>query len=97
MAALPPLVGDQTLPGSWQADAACRDAPVDIFFSLDEADQREALEYCETCPVRQECLRFAIENRETYGIWGGTREAERRTLIRDARRAQRQGRRSDAA
>ncbi|MBW3621255.1 MAG: WhiB family transcriptional regulator, partial [Actinobacteria bacterium] len=44
----------------------------------------------------RECLRDAIEQREMYGIWGGTRESDRRSIIRDQRRQDRE-RRSDAA
>lgn len=72
-------------PEGWQERAACRGADVDLFFSHDEADQRQALAYCERCPVRQECLEYAIAHREVYGIWGGTTEAERRALIRRRR------------
>jgi WhiB family transcriptional regulator, redox-sensing transcriptional regulator len=39
------------------------------------------LEVCNGCPVRAECLRFALEaSFETFGIWGGTTSIERRTL-----------------
>jgi WhiB family redox-sensing transcriptional regulator len=81
---------------SWQDDANCKGADIDLFFSLDEADQREALELCKACPVQRECLRDAIETREMYGIWGGMRESDRRSIIRDQRRQERE-RRSDAA
>jgi WhiB family redox-sensing transcriptional regulator len=29
------------------------------------------------CPVRVECLEYAIANSEDYGVWGGTTEKER--------------------
>ena len=91
-----PLFGDM-LDNRWVDDAACRGVDNDLFFSLDEDDQRQALELCRDCPVQQECLRYAIEEREVYGIWGGMREADRRSLIRDHRRAQRQQRQTTAA
>lgn len=47
--------------------------------------EAEARKICSTCPVRSECLTYAIENRET-GIWGGTDEAERRLILRRMRR-----------
>ena len=34
------------------------------------------------CPVRPECLEYALEVRETHGIWGGLNEMERRALLR---------------
>lgn len=72
--------------------AACRGADVELFFSVEEEDQRRALEYCARCEVRQQCLETAIANREIYGIWGGMLESDRRTLIRDIRRRERQAR-----
>ena len=74
-------------PTSWQADAACRESDAEQFFSLDETRQQEALALCAECPVRRECLEHAIANGEQYGIWGGTRESERRRMMRDRRRA----------
>lgn len=74
------------MPGDWHEHANCKDLEVDVFFSLDEEDQREALARCNGCPVRAQCLEYAVDNREQYGIWGGTREQERRRLMRDRRR-----------
>jgi WhiB family redox-sensing transcriptional regulator len=41
---------------------------------------------CHTCPVRRECLDFALRIREPYGIWGGLNEIERRDLLVPAER-----------
>lgn len=38
----------------------------------------EAKELCDLCPVRQDCLNFALENGIRHGIWGGLTESERR-------------------
>jgi WhiB family transcriptional regulator, redox-sensing transcriptional regulator len=73
-------------PTSWAAEAACRDADAETFFTLDESLQKEALEMCAVCPVRQECLEHALRHGEQYGIWGGTREGERRRIMRERRR-----------
>lgn len=75
---------------SWTDRAACRGADIELFFSLEEEDQQRALEHCRICPVQEECLRYAIEQREMYGIWGGMGESERRTIIRDMRRRERE-------
>lgn len=69
-------------PTDWFDDAACRDADADLFFSQDEPQQQAALEHCAICPVRQQCLEHAMRKGEHYGIWGGTREGERRRLSR---------------
>ena len=37
---------------------------------------------CEQCPVKTECLQFALETNQDSGIWGGTSEEERRRLRR---------------
>lgn len=76
-----------TLPGGWQDSAACRDADPELFFATDEASRREALTLCGACPVRMECLEHALNQREVYGVWGGTDENERKRLARRRRRA----------
>lgn len=45
---------------------------------------REAKAICRGCPVRRECLAYALANREPFGIWGGCSERERRRLRRAA-------------
>lgn len=71
--------------GGWQQDAACRDAEAELFFSNDDADRDAALAMCGVCPVRRECLEHALATRESYGIWGGTDEHERKRLLRRRR------------
>lgn len=44
--------------------------------------ERRAKALCGLCPVREECLSFALNNDEKFGIWGGTTERERRLLVR---------------
>jgi WhiB family redox-sensing transcriptional regulator len=77
---------------SWTEDANCRGADVDQFFSNDDTDQRHALELCKDCPVQEPCLRFALEEGEMYGIWGGLSESDRRSMIRERRRERRAAR-----
>jgi WhiB family redox-sensing transcriptional regulator len=48
----------------------------------DLATVRRALMICDECPVRIPCRRYALDNRERYGIWGGLTEETRETLIR---------------
>lgn len=77
---------------TWEERAACRGADVELFFSVEEEDQQRALEYCMQCTVRQQCLESAVTHREMYGIWGGMPESDRRTLIREIRRRERETR-----
>jgi WhiB family redox-sensing transcriptional regulator len=37
---------------------------------------------CASCGVREECLEAALARHESYGIWGGLNEFERRGLLR---------------
>ena len=47
---------------------------------------RQAKEYCEECPVKAECLNFALVNNEQHGIWGGLTVRERMKLKAPNRR-----------
>ncbi|MDX6335165.1 MAG: WhiB family transcriptional regulator, redox-sensing transcriptional regulator, partial [Streptosporangiaceae bacterium] len=45
---------------------------------------REAKKVCRGCEVRVECLEYALEHDERFGIWGGLSERERRRMKREA-------------
>jgi WhiB family redox-sensing transcriptional regulator len=68
----------QTL--SWQALARCLEVDPEIFFPERGGSSRAARAVCNQCHVRAQCLRYALANREQFGIWGGTSERERRKL-----------------
>lgn len=73
----------------WQAQAACRGRDATLFFPPATGELKEdklarearAKAICRECPVRNECLDFALDTREPYGIWGGLNELERRRLM----------------
>lgn len=67
---------------SWQDKAACKGKEPDLWFPDGNASTREAKAVCAECPVRVECLAYAIETRTDTGIWGGLTEAERRGVLR---------------
>jgi len=72
----------------WMADGACRnhpDAPW-LWFPHQGGDTDTPKAICAGCPVRQQCLTYALDTNQTYGVWGGTSERERRR-IRKQRRA----------
>lgn len=73
----------------WQERAACSDADLELFYSVEDDDVRAALAYCRTCVVRQACLEHAMAQREAFGVWGGTTERERRRVFRAERRNRR--------
>jgi hypothetical protein len=65
---------------TWQDDARCNDAPFD--FTPDKEDPQglaAARAWCNLCPVRTECLSYALLY-HLSGYWGGTDTAERRKL-----------------
>ncbi|MFB4280805.1 WhiB family transcriptional regulator [Nonomuraea sp. MTCD27] len=68
----------------WQEDAACRGEDLVLFFGPEgerqpQKDMRErrAKTVCAGCPVRRECLTYALSRPEKYGTWGGLNEEER--------------------
>jgi WhiB family redox-sensing transcriptional regulator len=74
----------------WMRHGACRGlarADADrLFFPARGDSTAEAKAVCAACQVRAECLQYALEHNEKFGIWGGLSERERRRLRR-ARRA----------
>lgn len=66
----------------WVADAACIGFEMMIFFPGADGDAQPALRICENCPVRVECLEYALESRQRYGVWGGATERQRRSILR---------------
>lgn len=73
---------------AWRDHAACKDSHPELFFpigttgdALAEIDAAKAI--CHMCPVRRECLAFAVETNQDSGVWGGMSEDERRSLRRE--------------
>ena len=66
----------------WMLEAKCRDADPEAFFPEKGGSTREAKRICSACPVRNDCLDYALENDERFGIWGGLSERERRRAKR---------------
>jgi WhiB family transcriptional regulator, redox-sensing transcriptional regulator len=71
----------------WRHGAACRDEDPELFFPISEVgpgarQTADAKAVCARCPVREQCLRYALDNGLDHGIFGGTTEAERRALTR---------------
>lgn len=73
---------------SWIDRAACKGEPTDLFF-LDKEDQASNIlklkaikPLCGGCPVKKECLTYAVDNHITYGIWGGYTGTQRRRFKR---------------
>jgi len=74
-------------PEGWAAQGACQRSDPELFFPVAPAGPAaaqiaQAKDVCATCQVRQECLEFALESGQKFGVWGGTTEDERRALRR---------------
>jgi WhiB family redox-sensing transcriptional regulator len=65
---------------SWQEHALCAQADPDAFFPDKGSSPRQAKNVCQACTVRAECLSYALENDERFGVWGGLTDHERRDL-----------------
>lgn len=68
----------------WQERALCAQADPEAWFPEKGGSTREAKKICLDCPVRAECLEYALANEERFGVWGGLSERERRKLKKDA-------------
>jgi WhiB family redox-sensing transcriptional regulator len=70
---------------SWADLALCAQTDPEAFFPEKGGSTREAKRVCRSCEVRAECLEYALENDERFGIWGGLSERERRRVKRETR------------
>jgi WhiB family redox-sensing transcriptional regulator len=72
---------------TWRTQAICRDTDPDLFFPVGTTGYatvqiEQAKEVCNQCPVKVDCLGYALETNQDSGIWGGTSEEERRVIRR---------------
>lgn len=73
----------------FRALAACREFEPELFFPvgtpgapLYDAQLEQAQAVCARCPVRAECLLFALDEGIGHGVFGGVDEHERAALRR---------------
>jgi WhiB family redox-sensing transcriptional regulator len=81
--ALPVLAAPQP----WMDEAACRGVDAELFYPERGESTRLAKAVCARCDVRLDCLGYALDNGEKFGIWGGRSERERRRIRRQLRLA----------
>lgn len=75
----------------WLMDAKCAEDPDSLPEAFGDDEDPDELStasaeafrdyHCLSCPVMVECLRNAVVNGETLGVWGGTLSSEREGLI----------------
>lgn len=85
---------------AWRKLAACRNINPDVFHpwptgivsNRDRSPQAQreqaaaAIVVCNICPVRPECLDFALASDQRDGVWGGLIPHDRRKLAKDRER-----------
>ncbi|MDJ0346384.1 WhiB family transcriptional regulator [Streptomyces sp. H10-C2] len=76
LAPFPPLTGAEP----------CRRSDVDpeLWFSASALDQAEAADHCRSCPIRSQCLAYALDHptETSDGVWAATTPKLRRALRR---------------
>lgn len=69
-------------PQFWMKEGACTDPSVDPewWFPVNqhrkEYTTQVALQICNSCPVKAECMVYALDNWPMDGIWGGLLNTE---------------------
>lgn len=73
---------------TWHTRAACLGTDTELFFHPDgergparAAREAKAKAMCAVCPVRVDCLRYALARQEPHGVFGGLSEAERKVIL----------------
>lgn len=75
----------------WMRFAGCRDADPDLFITGGDGDDEPyyppatAKRYCDSCPVRTECLDYGQQT-DLVGVWGGLTRYQRNQIGRDRSR-----------
>ena len=69
----------------WQNESLCAKKEnkhlVDFFFSDKPEEKYAAKNLCFSCPVRKDCIKYALEAKEIWGVWGGRDENEIRRIL----------------
>jgi len=73
---------------SWKEEANCSNLGLDKWFSRRSSDDgQEAIAICSSCPVKQECLDYALSFETSdglrIGIWGGLGPNDRATYAKE--------------
>lgn len=65
----------------------CAEIDPELFYPERGGSVRDAIAVCLACDVRADCLAWALENDERWGVWGGVSEQGRKKMRRERRRA----------
>jgi WhiB family redox-sensing transcriptional regulator len=82
-----PVMSSYPQHDGWAARGACRHSDPELFFpvaargpALRQLAKAKAV--CQRCPVRVQCLEYALQSGQRFGVWGGASEEERRLMRR---------------
>jgi WhiB family redox-sensing transcriptional regulator len=70
---------------TWMAEGKCASQPPETFFPSDGVGVEKARKICQSCPMQEPCLEYALRNRIDHGVWGGHSERSRRRLLKARR------------
>lgn len=76
--AIPRAIADQ---------AVCGQVDPDLFFPEKGGSVTAPKDICAVCPVRVQCLTWALAHDVRHGVWGGLSQRERTSLRRQAAEA----------
>jgi WhiB family redox-sensing transcriptional regulator len=71
---------------AWADRGLCAEVDPDEWFPDKGESSLRAKAICRSCPVRAECLEYALDHQIEHGIWGGLVRDERRRLRPPGRR-----------
>jgi WhiB family redox-sensing transcriptional regulator len=78
----PNIIEIDLLRPRWMQEAACRGEGFDAWFPTEDVGQAAdtARRVCSGCPVRLQCLDYALAAGIRHGLWGGLSVKERAAL-----------------
>lgn len=78
----PKVTPEEFMRAYWITRAHCRAGDPDLLFVRGAEQRGVAASICGRCPVAEQCLADALDNRIEFGVWGGLTERQRRALLR---------------
>jgi WhiB family redox-sensing transcriptional regulator len=73
-------IDDANLEVNWRQDALCAETDPEAFFPASGSSPAAAIKLCGLCEVSEQCLEYALRNKEPHGVWGGLTPSGRRKL-----------------